>query len=189
MKYVCLQCVKEFKNSQGLSMHQKFCGRKRPTFLCKVCGTEKEKSYHTKNLYCSHKCAQIASRVEKDENHYKRKRAIANEAWQRYHAKQKAQTPLDADLKLIQQIYENCPDGHEVDHIIPISKGGLHHQDNLQYLPRQLNRQKGNKLNWSGKWDSNSRSPAPKAGALNQTKLHPEILVHPEGFEPPTLSV
>ncbi len=29
---------------------------------------------------------------------------------------------------------------------------------------------------WSGKWDSNSRSPAPKAGALSQTKLHPEIL-------------
>ena len=29
-------------------------------------------------------------------------------------------------------------------------------------------------LNWSGKWDSNSRSPAPKAGALSQTKLHPE---------------
>ena len=27
---------------------------------------------------------------------------------------------------------------------------------------------------WSGKWDSNSRSPAPKAGALSQTKLHPE---------------
>ena len=27
-------------------------------------------------------------------------------------------------------------------------------------------------LNWSRRWDSNSRSPAPKAGALSRTKLH-----------------
>jgi hypothetical protein len=26
--------------------------------------------------------------------------------------------------------------------------------------------------NWSRGWDSNSRSPAPKAGALSRTKLH-----------------
>ncbi len=32
---------------------------------------------------------------------------------------------------------------HEVDHIIPISKGGLHHQDNLQILTQQENRKKG----------------------------------------------
>lgn len=32
-------------------------------------------------------------------------------------------------------------------------------------------------LDWSGKWDSNSRSPAPKAGALSQTKLLPEIIL------------
>ena len=115
-----------------------------------MCGTEKEKSYHSKNLYCSHKCAQTGSRVVKDEAYHKHKRAIANEAWQRYHAKQRAQTPLDADLKLIQLIYEQCPKGYEVDHIVPISKGGLHHQDNLQYLPWITNRRKSNKLNWSG---------------------------------------
>lgn len=147
----CNLCNKEFKNAQGLSMHVKYCGKPktRSTFTCKVCGIEKEKSYHSKNLYCSHACAQVASRVVKDEEYVKRKRALANEAWQRYNAKQKSQTPPDADLKLIQEIYKNCPPGHEVDHIIPISKGGLHHQDNLQYLPRKLNRQKGNKLNWS----------------------------------------
>lgn len=32
---------------------------------------------------------------------------------------------------------------HEVDHIIPISKQGLHHPDNLQVLTRTENRRKG----------------------------------------------
>ena len=146
MKHECPNCNKEFIKPQGLGIHLKTCGKSKPTFTCRICGTDKEKSYHSKNLYCSHKCAQVASRVEKDNAHYKRKRAIANEAWQRYHAKQRAQTPDDADLKLIQSIYENCPEGYEVDHIVPISKGGLHHQDNLQYLPWLENRRKGNKL-------------------------------------------
>jgi hypothetical protein len=146
----CPNCNKQFKKPQGLGIHLKTCGKPKPTFTCQICGTEKEKSYHSKNLYCSHKCAQTGSRVVKDEAYHKHKRAIANEAWQRYYAKQRAQTPLDADLKLIQLIYEQCPKGYEVDHIVPISKGGLHHQDNLQYLPWITNRRKSNKLNWSG---------------------------------------
>ncbi len=40
-----------------------------------------------------------------------------------------------SDLKLITHIYENCPNGYHVDHIHALSRGGLHHQDNLQYLP------------------------------------------------------
>lgn len=41
----------------------------------------------------------------------------------------------DSDLSLIKKIYENCPDGYHVDHIQALARGGLHHQDNLQYLP------------------------------------------------------
>ena len=130
-------------------MHSKSCGKPKPTFSCQHCGAKKEVSHHNTNQYCSHKCAQIASRTDKDEAWYKRKRAIANEAWQRYHAKKKQQTPADADIQLIQSIYENCPKGYEVDHIIPLSKGGLHHQDNLQYLTKNANRRKGSKLDWS----------------------------------------
>lgn len=52
----------------------------------------------------------------------------------------------DADHEKIKQIYLNCPSGHEVDHIIPVSRGGLHHEDNLQYLPVLENRKKGNKM-------------------------------------------
>ena len=35
---------------------------------------------------------------------------------------------------------------YDVDHVHPISKGGLHHPDNLQVLPRDLNRSKGAKV-------------------------------------------
>ena len=124
--------------------------QKKPTFRCNICGTEKEKNYHSTNQYCSHKCAQEARRLPKTEERYKRIRGKANEAWQRYHARQKAQTPPNADLKLMQELYENCPEGYEVDHIIPISKGGLHHQDNLQYLTKAQNRSKSDQINWSG---------------------------------------
>ncbi len=59
------------------------------------------------------------------------------------------QTPQSANLQLIQSYYEIAAtmQGIEVDHIKPLSKGGMHHQDNLQLLPRHLNQLKSNK--WS----------------------------------------
>jgi hypothetical protein len=48
-----------------------------------------------------------------------------------------------SDLQLIKKIYENCPDGYHVDHIQALASGGLHHQDNLQYLEISENCRKG----------------------------------------------
>ena len=42
------------------------------------------------------------------------------------------------------------PEGYEVDHKMPISKGGLHYPSNLQHLPMPENRRKGAKLLQSG---------------------------------------
>lgn len=53
-----------------------------------------------------------------------------------------------SDLSLIKQIYENCPDGYHVDHIKALADGGLHHQDNLQYLEISENCKKGKKNNF-----------------------------------------
>jgi hypothetical protein len=53
-----------------------------------------------------------------------------------------------SDLQLIKKIYENCPDGYHVDHIKALAAGGLHHQDNLQYLEISENCRKGKDRNY-----------------------------------------
>jgi 5-methylcytosine-specific restriction endonuclease McrA len=64
------------------------------------------------------------------------------------------QTPdlTEEQVKEILTIYEECSRisnetgiPHEVDHIIPICKGGLHHPNNLQILTMKENRSKGGK--------------------------------------------
>jgi len=64
------------------------------------------------------------------------------------------QTPLDANQEEISRIYKICSDINaragkilfHVDHIVPLSKGGLHHQDNLQILRAEDNLKKGSKI-------------------------------------------
>ena len=62
-----------------------------------------------------------------------------------YRARKNKATCPTADKKLIKRIIEACPVGYDVDHIVSLSNGGLHHQDNLQYLPLKENRKKGNR--------------------------------------------
>jgi len=66
----------------------------------------------------------------------------------------KNQTPelTQEQVEQILTIYEECSRisaetgiPHEVDHIIPICRGGLHHPDNLQILTMEENRKKGGK--------------------------------------------
>lgn len=61
---------------------------------------------------------------------------------------EKNATPDDANLSIIQFYYTvaSTMANYEVDHYQPLSKGGLHHQDNLQILKADLNREK------SAKW-------------------------------------
>ena len=66
----------------------------------------------------------------------------------RYRAKQKNATPDDANKILIKKIYELCPEGYEVDHVIALAEGGLHHENNLQYLPAMENRRKNRTQNY-----------------------------------------
>ena len=57
-----------------------------------------------------------------------------------------------SDKLVIDMIYEDCPEGMEVDHIIPLQGekvSGLHVAWNLQYLTPEENRSKGNKYDIS----------------------------------------
>lgn len=49
-------------------------------------------------------------------------------------------------LEAIKDFYFNCPEGYEVDHIIPLSKGGKHRLSNMQYLTIRENRRKAARL-------------------------------------------
>lgn len=61
-------------------------------------------------------------------------------------------TPSWANLSAIKDIYDNCPAGYHVDHIIPlqgINVSGLHVENNLQYLLAKDNLVKTNKFDIS----------------------------------------
>jgi len=161
-KYCTINCAKESKKKIitkclhcGDNTHNpKFCNsscaasynntvkpkRVRQYKICPTCGSE-----HRRRKFCSDACNPNRLNMTVDEKyHYTRSRQ--NEAWQRYMAKKKNQTPLDANIPAIKDFYLNCPRGCEVDHIYPISKGGLHTLENLQYLTIKENRKKSNKI-------------------------------------------
>ena len=65
-----------------------------------------------------------------------------------YKAEKLNRTPLWANLKIIRDIYDCCPEGCHVDHIIPLQGelvSGLHVENNLQYLSKEENLKKSNK--------------------------------------------
>ena len=76
----------------------------------------------------------------------------------RQRAKRLLRFPDWVDEKAINEIYENCPEGHDVDHIVPLlgkKVSGLHIPENLQYLPSYINRYvKINK--WDNSWQSHT---------------------------------
>lgn len=98
--------------------------------------------------FCSRLCAGLSSSTRTPEERREARRLNNLLGVRRYQARLISQTPHDADQLAIREFYANCQAGHEVDHIIPISRGGLHHQDNLQYLPMLDNRRKSNKLDF-----------------------------------------
>lgn len=149
----CLECQVELtKNGQ-----KKFCskscaaktnnrGRRRhgkPASNCLVCGN---KTASARRKYCSSTCDGISRRKNRP---IEEQRKLNRMSFMKYYMKKRSQTPEDADHDLIREIYENCPANMEVDHIIPVSLGGLHHQDNLQYLTPDENKRKGNRIAYS----------------------------------------
>lgn len=149
----CKECqspltLRDQKVFCGSSCAAKFNNRGRrrhgnPPNDCLVCG---KKTATAARKYCSSTCAGISRRKNRS---IEEQRMLNRQTFMKYFAKKKSQTPVDADQEMIKEIYTNCPKGMEVDHIIPISLGGVHHQDNLQYLTPAENKRKGNRVAYS----------------------------------------
>lgn len=93
----------------------------------------------------------------------KKNRAYMAAKQQEYKARKKAAVPPDACLATIEKIYVLCSElnrrskrrgGWEVDHTVPLSRGGSHHPDNLQVVPAKWNRSKCARHadRWPGKY-------------------------------------
>lgn len=153
----CIQCNAELTGKYQLKFCSSSCSATHSNSL-KPRRTKTSARWHncpqcgilTSNpKFCSRDCQQTNQLAKHTSPDYLRKKQDGrNEANAKYRATKYAQTPQDADRKVIQEFYAKCPKGYEVDHIVPISKGGLHHIDNLQYLTITENRRKSNKLEY-----------------------------------------
>lgn len=126
---------------------------------CHIIKTTEEFNFYKNNFYSyCRSCEQKQDKVRRDNDlNYNEKARIAykenpnpykaNSAKRR--ALLKSAVPKWADLDAIKLFYKNCPEGYEVDHIIPLQGKnvcGLHILENLQYLTFKDNRAKYNKF-------------------------------------------
>lgn len=105
--------------------------------ICKECKSIKNAKHYSLAKYTYHR-----PYIEEHQQEYNARNA------KRRAAKLNA-TPSWANLDIIKEIYNNCPKGYHVDHIVPLQGKevcGLHVEYNLQYLPALENMKKGNKL-------------------------------------------
>lgn len=160
-----LSCfTKDKRQKDGLDRRCKDCKAANYARIDKEHRKAWRKQYYEKNKESElHKCAEYRNLHREERSryiaeYYKKfpERGAAKTA--KYRANKLKATPIwitDAQLDQMVVIYENCPDGCHVDHIIPLQGKlvkGLHVPWNLQYLPAKENQRKGNRINlqeWS----------------------------------------
>lgn len=141
------------KDAINLGLPRYFTGR--------VCKHGHLAERHTINLTCC-ECNRIKARKysrdnkelvnRKSREHYKlnRSKYIETALIRASKLKQRSWT---IESEAIRQFYINCPEGHHVDHEIPLKHElvcGLHCIANLQYLPAKENLAKSNR--WIPDW-------------------------------------
>lgn len=146
------------RNREKLAVYQRAYSKSKAPSTCEECSGTKQ--IHGKGL-CS-ACYRRTYRKRRGGAAYTTKftnkwRAANPEKYRVYsrhyssfrRANKISATPAWVDLAALRDIYDKCPPGHHVDHIIPL-KGknvcGLHVPHNLQYLPALENIKKGNKF-------------------------------------------
>lgn len=90
---------------------------------------------------------EITRKIQRD--YYARNSARIKAEAKTHRGNRALRVPRWSEVELIEAFYRDCPDGYEVDHILPLqgkTVSGLHVIGNLQYLPRSVNRSKHNKV-------------------------------------------
>lgn len=166
----CTLCKQE---RNFLAFGKKMAGRNGLNSVCKACNSKRQCEYQKRNKSSVNvKNRQWAAR-NRDKtraaslawvNANRDKVYADNKAWRaangkkmlaytrKYQAAKLRATPSWLTAEQVSEmikIYENCPVGFHVDHIIPLQGKkvkGLHVPWNLQYLPALENMRKGNKV-------------------------------------------
>jgi len=116
-----------------------------------VVSGKKLRASHTKSCGCYRKEVTAPAQGKANTKHGQARTA----GYRRHHSRlreiaESRQCPKWADRAKIREIYVNRPDGHHVDHVIPLRGklvSGLHVESNLQYLPIAENMKKHNTYN------------------------------------------
>ena len=124
IKQTCAGCGKEFPATLNY-FHRDRRGKFGVHTFCMVCQNKKLKEY----------------------NKTPKGRAVIKNGQAKRRTQKRTQTQFfwTPNKNLINQIYLVCPKGYDVDHMVPLSKGGDHHESNLCYLPGKVNSSKNNK--------------------------------------------
>lgn len=140
---VCVECSRNYSKKQSQENPEKhrenskkYYWKNREKLLPE--NTERAKRWYKENTERA-----LQTRKQWRDKNKKVKKSLTA----KYRASKKKATPTWADQELINLIYEECPEGYEVDHIIPLSSNsvcGLHCPDNFQYLTSSQNKQKSN---------------------------------------------
>lgn len=114
---------------------------------------KKDKLKYNKEYDAKHKDVRTKYLKEYNKRWAKQNQDKRNITRAKYKAKKLKLTPelSDEETRKLELIYSKKHDlGSEwhVDHIIPLSKGGLHHPDNLQIIPKTENLRKKDRLNY-----------------------------------------
>lgn len=124
---------------------------------CQICANEDAQRYYWQDPekyrqlnreYHQQDDVKERNRIRQKEDYHRRPefwRAMAS--WHR--AQRLKRVVAWSETEQIREFYKNCPEGYEVDHIVPLQGelvSGLHVLGNLQYLPMAINRAKKNKF-------------------------------------------
>ena len=119
------------------------CGR--CSYCCRSNMQKKNKKNYESGLYLEWQRENREHLREYQREYYKGKYAARNAK----HDKRIKERFVFDDMDEIQEFYRNCPEGHHIDHIVPLNGknvSGLHTVSNLQYLPATENLRKSNKF-------------------------------------------